>query len=226
MILRSRERVGRFPHPGGKLLTGGGVRFAPLDGSREFVLQLQKGDDHFDVLPRHPSHRHFVPRLLDCRLCWWYACAGDADQKGNVLRPDGRERHDPSGLANAQQSNLSTINIAACLQVLDGGHDVAGQIVERSRVPVSRRSTYTPFVIPEHHHAAAYQEPRPRKHIFPILGAGAVHEDNCGMCSSPMRPHNHSRELNVATREANVFTYFDLAPPPTTPRPTLRPPRQ
>ena len=91
----------------------------------------------------------------------WYACAGDADQKGNVFRADGGERHDPSGLADAEQANLRAVDIAACLQVLEGGHDVAGQIVERSRVPVPGRSTDTPFVVPEDRHAAAYQEPRP-----------------------------------------------------------------
>jgi hypothetical protein len=46
------------------------------------------------------------------------------------------------------------------------------------------------------------------------------------MFSTPMTPHNHSRELNVATREANVFTYFDLDAPPNTRWRTVGPPRQ
>ncbi len=63
----------------------------------------------------------------------------------------------------------------------NGGHHVAGQIVERGRVPVARRSTDTALVVPEDRHAVADQEPRPGKHVFPILGAGAVHENDRGM---------------------------------------------
>ena len=33
--------------------------------SGEFVLQLQEGEDRFDILSRHPGHRHFVPCLID-----------------------------------------------------------------------------------------------------------------------------------------------------------------
>ena len=94
--------VGRWSHPSGELLTGRRVLVPPLTRSRELVLQLHEADDLVDVLSRHAGHRHFVLRLIDGRLGGWYACAGDADQKGHVLRADGGERHDPSRLADAQ----------------------------------------------------------------------------------------------------------------------------
>jgi hypothetical protein len=104
-----------------------------------------------------PASCHFVLRLIDRCLGGYYARTGDADQKRNVLRTDGGERHDPSRLAHAKQSNLRAVDIGACLQVLEGSHHVAGQVVERGRIPVPRRSAHTPFVVPEDRDTAAFR---------------------------------------------------------------------
>ena len=226
MVRRPRDGVGRFPHAGCERFTGRSVLVPPLASSREFVLQLQDGDNRFDVLSRHPGHRHFVPRLIDGRLGRRDACAGDADQKGNVFRPNGRERHDPSRLAHAQQSDLRAVDIAASLQVLGGSHDIARQIVERCRVPVARRSAHTPLVVPEDRHAAPDQEPRPGKDVFPVLGARAVHENNRGVFPTRGRTDERTGQLNVAAREADVFAFLDLDTPRGSRTGTLALPRK
>jgi hypothetical protein len=102
------------------------------------------------------------------------------------------------------------VNIAASLQVLERGHDIASQIVERGRVPVPCGFTHTTFVVPQDRHATADQEPRPWKHVFPILGAGSVHENDGRMFpAAHHRPDQRARQ-NGAIRESDVFTCFDL----------------
>ena len=202
---------GGLPHPSRELLTGRGVLVPPLARSGELVLQLHEADDLLDDLWRHAARRHLVSRLIDGRLGRWYARAGDADQEGRVFRADGGERHDPSRLADPQQSNLRAVDIAACLQVLEGGHHVAGQIVERGRVPVAGRSADTPLVVPEHRDAAADQEPRKRKHVLAILRAGAVHENDRGMlCRLVIGLMSVPASRTSPFEKRDVFTFLDL----------------
>jgi hypothetical protein len=120
-----------------------------------------------DRMSAVPELTNLVPRAASA------PCTGDADQKCSVFRPDGGERHDPTRLAYTHQTNLCEIDIASGLQVFERGHHVAGEIVKRRRVPVSRRSAHTSVAVPQERHAASYQEPREGNHGFPILGTGA-----------------------------------------------------
>src|SRR5207245_6819097 len=90
------------------------------------------------------------------------------------------------------------------------GHHVAGQIVEGGRVPIARRSADASFVVAEDGHAVADQESRPWQHVFPILGAGAMYENDRGMSGYFGWTDERPGQLNVAAREADVFAFLDL----------------
>jgi hypothetical protein len=94
------------------------------------ILQLHERGDFRDRLRFHAESRQLVLCLIECGLRHRYACTGDADQKGEIFRAGGGERHDPSRLAPSEQANLSGVDLAASLEELEGRHDIAGQIVE------------------------------------------------------------------------------------------------
>jgi hypothetical protein len=118
MLGRSRKAVRWLSHDCCKPLPCSPVGIPALAGSRELVLQLHQADDGVDILPTHPGHAHFIPRLIDGGLGSRHSRTRDADQKRDVLRPHSRERQDPSGLADAQKADGFSQKLVAYYSLL------------------------------------------------------------------------------------------------------------
>src|SRR5438128_2312095 len=58
--------------------------------------------------------------------------------------------------------------------------------------------------------AVPYQEPREGKHVFAVLGAGAVHENDRRMFSARSRTDQCAGQLNAAAGETDVLTFLDF----------------
>jgi hypothetical protein len=178
------------------------------------VLQFHDVDDCGDGLRLHPQCRHLVLCLIDRRLGDGNTGAGHADQKRDVCRPDGGQRHDPSRLADSQQPNLPPVDILARLQVLDTRNDVAREILERRRLPVARRTAHPAFVIREHRHPVAYQSPGKGKDLPAIGRPRAVNEhDSRVPLACGGRRDQSSCQPEVAIQEVNVFVLLNLDTP-------------
>ena len=121
--------------------------------------------------------------------------------------------HDPPGLAPSQHADRGTLDIVAGLQVLESGHDVSGEIVERRLVPVARRGADTSLVVPQNSHAMADEKTGEGQQVLTIFGARRVNENHGGMRPRSGGTDESARELDVAVGEANIFTPFDVHPP-------------
>src|SRR5947209_698885 len=130
MIRRSWKRVRRWAYARGELFTGGRVLGPALAGARELVLQPHERDDLGDGSGRHPGSRHFPLRVVDSRISGRHTGTGNADQEGHTFCPDRSQRQDPSRLAYTNESDFRMIEIAACLQVSESSHRVAGTLSE------------------------------------------------------------------------------------------------
>src|SRR5947209_6326777 len=207
-----RHCTKRRPHAGDQVLPRGCVTVPIFAGARELILQSQEIDNRGDGIGGHARCRHLALRVVDRGFGGRDSRAGDADQKCNVFCADGGQRHDPSRLAYTDKSDLRVIDIAACPQVLESRHDVAGQVSERGRFPVPRRSADSALIVAKHGDAVADEEARKGKHMLAILRPRAMHDNNGGILAAGPWADQSTRKFKLAARKAHLVPRLDLNP--------------
>ena len=154
-----KGRFWRGAHPGYELLARRGVRVPAAARPGEAVLQPDEGNDVRDRRRRHPCHRQLISRLIDGRFGRCHASAGDADQKSDILRAQGSERHGPTRLADPQQPKRSSRQYrAASSKTRQRRPRRPPGPREGGRIPVAGRFADAPFVETEQRDAVTNQD--------------------------------------------------------------------